>query len=71
MQNTKQDIDAIQKKLLVTVEETALLLSLSPQTIRNGIALNSKHKFPIKPRRIGRAVRFSMEDIKLFINGAS
>lgn len=70
MQDSEHDLDAIQKKLLVTVDEAALLLSLSPQTIRNGISVNTKHPFPIQPRRIGRAVRFSIFDIMNFIKGA-
>ena len=49
---------------LVTVKEAALFLKISPRTIYNGI---SRKDFPIKPVRIGRAVRFDIEDLSRFV----
>jgi excisionase family DNA binding protein len=49
--------DGIQKRLL-SVEETAVYLGLSPRTIYNGVHRKSKNPFPIKPKRIGKLVKF-------------
>lgn len=57
------------ENLLLTVEETAKKLSISKQTIYNGVARKSKRPFPIKPRRVGRCVRFSLKDVEAFMEG--
>ncbi len=53
-------------KRLLTVQELAERLNISPGTIYNWI---SKGSFPIRVRRIGRLVRFSREDVEHFLNG--
>lgn len=52
---------------LWTVEQTAQYLGLKPRTIYNGIGRKAKKRFPIKPKRIGKAVRFDIEDIKAYV----
>lgn len=53
---------------LLTVDETAKMLGIQPKTIRNQLARNSKVKFPIKPKRVGRLVRFPLSSVQKFIN---
>jgi excisionase family DNA binding protein len=55
-------------KRLLSVEEAAHYLSLSPRTIYNGIAPKSKKPFPVRPKRIGKLVRFDIRDLDEFIS---
>ena len=55
-------------KRLFSVEELAEYLGLSPRTIYNGLARNSKRPFPIRPKRIGKLLRFDLRDIEQFVN---
>ena len=64
--NTKGDDDTMTPRLL-TVEQTAKLLSISPVTIYCQIGRKAKKRFPIKPIRIGGSIRFDMMDIEAFI----
>ena len=57
-----------QSKRLLSVKETATLLGLSPRTIYNRIGTKAQIRFPIKPKRIGRSVRFDLRDIENYIN---
>ena len=52
---------------LLSVKETAKLMGLSPQSIYNGVCRKTKRKFPIKPKRIGRLVKFDIKDIEAYI----
>lgn len=52
---------------LLTVKELAALLQISERTIYNGIGVHSKHPFPIKPKRIGRLIRFDSRDVEKYI----
>ncbi len=53
---------------LVGVREAARYLGLSYRTIYNQL---SEGTFPIKPRRIGGAVRFDMGDLDKFIENSA
>ena len=53
---------------MLSVEETGVYLGLSAQTIYNGIAPKSKKPFPVKPRRIGKCVRFDIKDLDRYID---
>jgi len=55
-------------KRLLSVEETAAYLGISPRTIYNKIGRRTKTMFPIKPKRIGRLVRFDLKDIEDYID---
>lgn len=59
----KQENTPITKRFY-TVRETAQMLSISPQTIYNAI---SNKTFPIKPKRLGKSVRFDIKDIDAFV----
>jgi predicted DNA-binding transcriptional regulator AlpA len=54
-------------KRLLKVKATAKLLSIAPQSIYNGIGKKSKNKLPIEPIRIGKSIRFDLEDINEYI----
>jgi len=56
------------KKRLLSVEETASYLGISPRTIYNQIGRKSKKKFPVKPKRIGKLVKFDLRDLDKFID---
>ena len=58
--------DLIGKRLL-SVKETARMLGISPRTIYNQIGKNSKKRFPIKPKRVGKLVKFDIHDIENYI----
>lgn len=54
-------------KRLLTVEETGIYLGLSPRTIYTRIAPKSKNPFPVRPKHLGRAVRFDIHDLDRFV----
>lgn len=56
------------KKRLLTIEEASNYLGLSSRTLYNGVAPKSKKPFPVRPKRIGKLVRFDREDLDNFID---
>ena len=52
---------------LLSVEQTAARLGISPQTIYNGISRKAKNKFPVKFKRYGKKPLFTNRDIQVFI----
>jgi len=54
-------------KRLLSVEEAATYLGLSPRTIYNAVARRSKKPFPIKPKRVGRLVKFDIRDLERYV----
>jgi len=57
---------SIQRRLL-SVEEAATYLGLSPRTIYNGVHRKTKNPFPVPVKRIGKLVKFDREDLDKFI----
>ena len=55
-------------KRLLSVEETASYLGLSPRTIYNQIAPKAQKKFPVKPKRIGKLVKFDRNELDAYID---
>jgi len=55
------------EKRLLSVKETARFLGISPRTIYNGIHRKSKKKFPVKPKRIGKLVKFDIRELESYI----
>ena len=53
-------------KRLLTVREAATFLNISEQYIRNCLSRNAERPFPVKPKRIGSAVRFDIKDLERF-----
>ena len=64
-----QNIMEISFKRLMSVEDAAIYLGLSPRTIRNGVAPKSKDPFPVKPKRIGKRVLFDVRDLDAYVDG--
>lgn len=61
----KNEIGCI--KEMFTIEETAEILGISPQTIRNRRTKGHANPWPIKAKKIGKSVRFYGEHIKAFM----
>ena len=55
-------------KRLLSVEETAEYLGLSRRTIYNQIGKKAKRPFPVKPKRIGKLVKFDIQDLDNYID---
>lgn len=58
-------------KRLLSVQEAARYLSLSPRTLYNAVAPKSKLPFPVKPKRIGKLVRFDIRDLDRYVDSLS
>lgn len=54
-------------KRLLTVRESAAFLGLSERTLYNTTRRGASEPFPVKPVRIGTAVRFDIRDLCKFI----
>jgi excisionase family DNA binding protein len=57
-----------QVKRLLSVHEAAHYLGLSPRTLYNGVAPKSKVPFPVRPKRIGKLVRFDIRDLDRYVD---
>jgi predicted DNA-binding transcriptional regulator AlpA len=57
----------VNKRLLVSVEEAATMLGLSPKTLRNRLGPKAEREFPVKPVHIGRRVLFKVADLQEFV----
>ena len=66
MTDKQSDKEKIQKRLL-SVEEAATLLGVSPRTIYNGVAPKSKRPFPVRPKRVGKLVKFDIRELEKYI----
>jgi excisionase family DNA binding protein len=52
---------------LLSVKETAVYLGLSPRTIYNRLSRGSKRPFPIRPKRVGKLVKFDIRDVEAYV----
>jgi hypothetical protein len=60
--------DGVRWPRLLGVEQAAAYLSLSPKTIRNGLARDAERPFPVKPKRFGRRVLFDIRDLDAYVD---
>ncbi len=60
--------NGVHTKRLLSVDETAAYLGISPRTIYNGITRNTRRPFPIKPKRYGKLVKFDIRDLEKFVD---
>jgi len=56
------------EKRLLSVQEAAQYLGISPKTIYNQICRKAGKSFPIKPKRVGRSVKFDIRDLEAFVS---
>jgi predicted DNA-binding transcriptional regulator AlpA len=56
-------------KRLLTVEEAAHYLAISPKSIRNRLGPKAAKPFPIRPVRVSGRVLFRKDDLDAFIDG--
>jgi len=57
--------DQFQEKRLMNVQELAQYLGMSHWTVRAKVRNN---EFPFKPRRLGRFLRFDIQEVDRYIN---
>lgn len=62
----REDVKYYSIRGLLSVNELAEILGLSPQTIRNKM---SQGLFPIKHKKIGRLVRFDSRELEKYLRG--
>ena len=55
------------RKRLLSVQEAAAYLGISARTIYNGISRKATKPFPVKPKRIGKLVKFDLKDLDRYI----
>ena len=55
-------------KRLLNIQEAAEYLNLKPKTIYNQIGPKAEKVFPVKPKRIGKLVRFDIRDLDRYID---
>ena len=55
-------------KRLLDIKEAAQYLGISERTLYNRIAPKAQNPFPIKVKRVGKSVRFDLEDLKRFVD---
>ncbi len=53
---------------LISIDEAARILGISPKTIRNRLGPKAANPFPIKPNRFGRRVLFDVRKVYAFID---
>jgi excisionase family DNA binding protein len=56
------------RKRLLSVGEAAFYLSISPRTLYSAVAPKSKKPFPVKPKRMGKLVRFDIKDLDRYVD---
>ena len=55
-------------KRLLSIEETAEYLGISPKTIRNRLGPRAPNPFPVKPKRIGKRVLFDVRNLDFYVD---
>ena len=53
---------------LLKATDVAEILNISYRTIYNQTGRKAKKRFPIKPKRIGRLIKFDRKDIESYID---
>lgn len=53
---------------LLSIEQAAEYLSISPKTIRNSLGPKAPQQFPVKPKKYGKRVLFDIQDLNRYID---
>jgi predicted DNA-binding transcriptional regulator AlpA len=56
------------KKRLLSVEETAAYIGISPRTLYNRISWKATNPFPVTPKRVGRRVKFDRDELDAYVD---
>ena len=62
-----QQTETASPKRWLSVEETAKYLGLAPRTLYNMTGARAQRPFPVKPKRIGRSIRFDRLEIDRYL----
>ena len=54
-------------KRLLSAEETAEYLGISVRTIYNKTGRKAKVKFPVRPKKIGKLLKFDVRELEAYI----
>jgi hypothetical protein len=54
---------------LLSIDQAAEYLSISPKTIRNGLGPRAPQPFPVKAKRFGKRVLFDINDLERYAEG--
>jgi excisionase family DNA binding protein len=60
-------LEETKNKKLLTVKEAADFLRISERTIYNRVGKKAEMPFPVRPKRIGRLIRFQLSDLQKYI----
>ena len=52
---------------LLTINEVAEILQISPRSIYNQVRKKADKQFPIRVRRVGKLIRFDRKDVEKYI----
>ena len=55
-------------KRLLSAQETADYLGISVRTLYNQTSRRAKVEFPVKPKRIGKLLKFDIKDLDSYID---
>lgn len=55
-------------KRLLSAEETAKYLGISVRTIYNQTGRRAKTKFPVRPKKIGKLLKFDVRELEAYID---
>ena len=55
------------ERRLLSTQEAARYLGLSPRTLYNRTCRKAQRPFPVKPKRIGRVVRYDVRELDAYI----
>jgi hypothetical protein len=64
-------VNDVARRRLLSVQDAAVYLGLSPRTLYNGTGAKSKDPFPVRPKRYGKKVLFDIRDLDKFCDGLS
>jgi predicted DNA-binding transcriptional regulator AlpA len=67
MNNTKSGGTFTSTRLL-NIIEAGRYLGISPRTLYNRCAPKAAVPFPVKPKRVGKSVRFDLRDLDAYID---
>jgi len=55
------------EKRYLTADDLAEMLQISVRTIYTQVAPKSKRKFPLKPKRFGKLLRWDVRDVNAYL----